>query len=114
MYGSELEDDEDEVEEEIHAREAEQASGDASARKEAAHPTEQRRQVEEPYRDTVKTPRESVSKEADQSDEVLARVARVPEQPHRDSSKTTAETTQKAGDEGGDLLPKAAHDASSK
>jgi intermembrane space import and assembly protein 40 len=91
MYGSELEDDEDELEEELHAREAAPA-GDAPP---AADPVPQaaKKAAPEPPTPAKKAP-------ADDS--------------HRDSTATTAENVQKAGDEGDELVPKAAHDATSK
>jgi intermembrane space import and assembly protein 40 len=92
MYGSELEDDEDEVEEEIRAQESERASGEASAKStpEAA----------------LKSSKEALSPPAQEK--------ATPDAPHRDSQSTTAAETQKAGDEGGDLVPKASYDATSK
>ena len=90
MYGAELEDDEDEVEEELRAREAAPASGD-----EAPQSTPAPKTSPEPVKEA---PPATEQKES------------IPEQ-HRDSSKTTAGELHKPGDEGGELLPKAAHDA---
>jgi intermembrane space import and assembly protein 40 len=92
MYGSELEDDEDELEDEIRAQESAKASGETSAKStpESAPPTAE----------ASPTP----------SEEEKA----VSEAPHRDSQSTTVAETQKAGDEGGELVPKAAFNATSK
>ena len=84
-YGAELEDDEDEVEEELHAREAATAPGD------------------EAPQSTPKTFPEPV-KEAEERKEPIPEL-------HRDSSKTTNSELEKSGDEGCELLPKAVHDA---
>jgi intermembrane space import and assembly protein 40 len=92
MYGSELEDDEEEVEEELRAREA-APSPDSSK----APSTES---AEAP------APSQKVTPEAAETKSI--------EQPHLDSSSTTAEKVQRAGDEGEELLPKAVHDATSK
>jgi len=92
MYASELEDDEDEVEEELRAREA------VSARDESPVPSSESAKVAEPS----------------QSDTIPAAESKSVEQPHRDSSSTTAINTQKTEDEGDELLPKAVHDARSK
>lgn len=92
MYGSELEDDEEEIEEEIRAQEAAK-SGEATA-KSTAEP------IPQPSEETPSQP-------AEQKKVVV-------EAPHRDSQSTTLEGAQKAGDEGGELVPKAAFDASSK
>jgi mitochondrial intermembrane space import and assembly protein 40 len=93
MYGSELEDDEEEIEEEIRARESAAVSGEASAK-------------------STREPEPQTSTEAPSlpTEEKKA----TPEAPHRDSQSTAAAEAQKAGDEGGELLPKAVHDATSK
>jgi intermembrane space import and assembly protein 40 len=93
MYGSELEDDDEEVEEELRAREAAPA-GDAPP---------------QPTADPVP----EVAKEAAPGPAKPAQKAPA-EDPHRDSTATTAQNAQKSGDEGGELVPKAAHDATSK
>jgi intermembrane space import and assembly protein 40 len=93
MYGSELEDDEDELEDEIRAQENANASGEASAES-TPESTPQAR--------TDAVPMPSEEKKA------------ILEPPHQDSQSTMASETQKAGDEGGDLVPKAAYDATSK
>ncbi|KAH7355156.1 hypothetical protein BKA65DRAFT_497782 [Rhexocercosporidium sp. MPI-PUGE-AT-0058] len=100
MYGSELEDDEDEVEEELRARESAVASGD-----EASNPdTEQIQQVSDKV-----TPQATAEKKPAQP----AEEKNVVEEPHKDTSKATAESVAKSqpGDEGGELVPKASHDA---
>jgi len=91
MYGSELEDDEDDIEEEIRARENAEAYGEAPAK--SVPELSQQASKEAP-------PQPTEPKKAEVS--------------HRDSQSTTAEDAQKAGDEGGELVPKAAYDASSK
>jgi len=93
MYGSELEDDEDELEEEIRAQGSTEAVGEGPV-KSTAEPTPQ------------------TSKEAPSPATEEEKPA--PEASHRDSQSTTATGAQKAGDEGGELVPKAAYDASSK
>ena len=85
MYGSELEDDEDELEEELRA-EASPRSSDAS-------------------NDT--TPPINGQPQPAQS------AAQDSPQPAIESSKSSTKPI-KAGDEGGELVPKAAHDGTSK
>jgi mitochondrial intermembrane space import and assembly protein 40 len=115
MYGAELEDDEDEVEEELHAREAVPAPGDEAPQ---AAPKTSPEPVKEAPQLTPKSSPEP-AKEAPQptpkpspepAKEAAERKEPIPEL-HRDSSKTTASESQKSGDEGGELLPKASHDA---
>lgn len=93
MYGSELEDDEDELEEELHAREAAPAGDAPSKPVTDTAPQAAKEAAPEPTKPTKTAPAED---------------------PHRDSTATTAENAQKAGDEGDELVPKAAHDATSK
>jgi len=93
MYGSELEDDEDEIEEEIRAQESAKASGEASA----------------------KSTEDSAPRTSTQAfTPVTTEKKSTPEAPHRDSRSTIAAESQKSGDEGGDFVPKAAYDATSK
>lgn len=93
MYGSELEDDEEEVEEELRARESAPESSDAPVRSSSESSTQ--------------VPTEIASKPTEVKTEASP-------EPHRDSKSATADTAQKLGDEGGELLPKAVHDATSK
>jgi mitochondrial intermembrane space import and assembly protein 40 len=93
MYGSELEDDEDELEEEIRARESTDAASEASAKSTPESTPQTLKEAPSPLTEEKKA---------------------TPEAPHRDSQNTTATSAQKAGDEGGELVPKAAYDASSK
>lgn|ERR1700683_5195213 len=93
MYGSELEDDEDEVEEEIRAQESEKASSEASAKSTPESALESSKEALSPPAQEKKA---------------------TPDASHRDSQSTTAAETQKAGGEGGDLVPKASYDATSK
>ena len=90
MYPSELEDEEDEIEEELRTREGTGASGEAPT-KSTPEPT--------PQAANDATPEPTEPKKATEA------------APHRDSSSTTAEVEQ-AGDEGGKLVPRAAHNAS--
>ena len=90
MYASELEDEEDEIEEELRAREA-------------SPPVEESLSSESAK---VSTPSQSPATEATESKPV--------EQPHRESSSTIPEKVHKVGDEGEELLPKATQDAVSK
>ena len=93
MYASELEDDEDEVEEELRAREAAPSieettlpSADSGNEAKASEPTSD--------------PASAESKSVEQS--------------HLDSSSSVAVNTQSSGDSGQEPLPKVAHDAGSK
>ena len=92
MYASELEDDEDEVEEELRARDA------APAGEESKISSSESAKVTKPEQSTA-TP---------------AAERKPVEQPHRDSSSTIAENIEKVGDEGEELLPKVVRDATSK
>jgi intermembrane space import and assembly protein 40 len=93
MYGSELEDDEDEIEEEIRAREGAEVSGEISA-KSTSEPTPQ-------------TAKEAQSPPTEEKRGTLEAL-------HREGQNTTAAEVQRGGDEGGELVPKAAHNATSK
>jgi mitochondrial intermembrane space import and assembly protein 40 len=93
MYGSELEDDEDELEEEIRARESAEVSGEVSAKSTAEPTPESSKEAPSPLAEEKKA---------------------APAAPHRDSQSTIAAAAEKAGDEGEELVPKAAYDASSK
>ena len=90
-YGSELEDDEDEVEQELLARETAQPAKETpveeSASKAASAPsTESKSETQKPeYKEETEH--------------------------HRDSQHTAPGTAQAKGDEGGELLPKSIHDA---
>lgn len=92
MYGSELEDDEDDVEEEL--REMEHA---ASSGQDAPSPA----------------PEVAATKSAPQSTDIATDKKPV-EEPHRDMLSAVADGKPKSGDEGGELVPKAAFDATSK
>jgi intermembrane space import and assembly protein 40 len=94
MYGSELEDDEEEVEDELRARESAPAPKDTP---EYAEPS-------------AKLQTEAILQPSDSKIDQTKPI----EEEHRDSRSTTAEKAQKLGDEGGELLPKAVHDATSK
>lgn len=86
MYASELDDDEDDVEEELRAREA------ADAGESPDKPSEAHASSTPPIPD-----------------------AKQPvEEPHRDSSNATVGDAQSGGEPAEELLPKAAHDAQSK
>lgn len=91
-YASEFEDDEEELEEELRARQA-VSPDDASP---------------SPSSETTKTP------EPSQKDAPEAAKSLPVEQPHRDSSNASAGEVKISGDEGVKLLPKAVHDATSK
>lgn len=87
MYASELEDDEDEVEEELHAREAADTGDSPDKFSESGiSPT--------PITSDAKKP--------------------VAEEPHRDSSETTIGGARSDGEQADKLVPRAAHDAESK
>ncbi|CZR64795.1 related to rabbit histidine-rich calcium-binding protein [Phialocephala subalpina] len=100
MYGSELEDDEEEVEQEIRAQQAGK-EGEAPDTPPAT-PKETTESVSKPATDSTDATSESIKPK------------NPVEESHIDSSATTSEDSQKAGDEGGELLPKSAHDATSK
>jgi len=105
MYGSELEDDEDEVEEELRARESAAASGND---KDASERTQQvsEKTIPPPAEENIAQP--TNQKQAAKSEEEK----KVVEEPHRDTSKASAESVSKPqGDEGGELVPRASHDA---
>jgi len=87
MYGSELEDDEDDVEQELYAREG--ASGDAASQQ----PSE-------------------LSHKTSKVSPLAAEESRPAEA--RGDSKSTIAVSSQPGDTGGELLPKATDDASSK
>jgi intermembrane space import and assembly protein 40 len=91
-YASEFEDDEDEVEEELRARQV--ASSD----------------------EELPTPPSSVANDPEPSQQVTPESAesKPVEQPDRDSSHASADKLEKLADEGEELLPKAVHDARSK
>ena len=93
MYASELEDDEDEVEEELRAREA------APVGEQTTVSSSQSAKVTEPPQSTP-APAALESKPIEQA--------------HGDSLSATAKNIQRAGDEGAELLPEAANDATSK
>jgi intermembrane space import and assembly protein 40 len=88
-YASEFEDDEEEVEDELRARQA--VSQDEVSPSEPAKASE---------------PLQQAIPEHAESERV--------EEPHRDSSNATADKVKVSGDEGEELLPKAVHDATSK
>ncbi|KAL5330068.1 hypothetical protein ACEPPN_003592 [Leptodophora sp. 'Broadleaf-Isolate-01'] len=100
MYGSELQDDEDEVEEELRARESAAASGD-----EPSDSTSERTQKvsDKP------TPKATEDKEP----APVVEEEKTVEEPHHDTSKATTENVAKpqSGDEGSELVPKASQDA---
>ena len=89
-YASEFEDDEEEVEDELRAR-------DAAA--EEVSPT--------PQSATARSaePSQKVASEASESKPI--------EEPHRESSNTTADQVPNSGSKGEEVLPKAAFDARS-
>jgi intermembrane space import and assembly protein 40 len=93
MYGSELEDDEDELEDETRAQEYAKASGEASAKS---------------------TPESTPQVGTNAAPIPLEEKKATPAPPTQDSQSTTVSEAQKAGDEGGDLVPKAAYDATLK
>ncbi|KAL2070524.1 hypothetical protein VTL71DRAFT_13550 [Oculimacula yallundae] len=98
MYGSELEDDEDEVEEELRARESAAASED-----ESSEPKEAQEKPNEPP-----TEASEEKKPAQLSEE-----KQVVQEPQRNSNKEDSEGSSKSlpGDDGGELVPRATHDA---
>lgn len=100
MYGSELEDDEEEVEQEIRAQQAAK-EGDAPQTPPAT-PKETTESAPKPISDATGATPESIAPK------------KASEESHRDSTATISEGTQNAGDEGGELLPKSSHDATSK
>ncbi|KAG9237807.1 hypothetical protein BJ875DRAFT_452838 [Amylocarpus encephaloides] len=95
IYGAELEEDEDEVEEELRAREQASAPTDG--------PTES---TPAPASSTPK-----ITQEAPSTEQKVAK-AKEPVESHRESVEAASTEAKKGGDEGGDLVSKAAHDAS--
>ena len=97
MYGSELEDDEEEVEQELQAREqAKGDEGEAEGEKNTSAPAPS---AQEKSQEPSEVGTEEVKKENTE--------------PYRDSEGTKPFEMTKAGEEGAELVPKAAHDASS-
>jgi intermembrane space import and assembly protein 40 len=91
MYGSELEDDEEMVEEELQARESAPVSGDV--------PT------------TTSEPSTQVSPEvASKTTEETTEKLKPTEESHHDSQTTTVEVAQNLGSERGEVLPKVVHE----
>ncbi|PVH76772.1 hypothetical protein DL98DRAFT_517763 [Cadophora sp. DSE1049] len=106
MYGSELEDGEDEVEEELRARESAAASGDE---KDTSERTQQVSDKPTPPPTEEKKPAQPTEQKQQGQPSGEKKLV---EEPHRDTSKATAESVGKPqGDEGGELVPKASHDA---
>ncbi|EPE24388.1 hypothetical protein GLAREA_08240 [Glarea lozoyensis ATCC 20868] len=94
-YGAELEDDEEEVEQELRARQQDSNSEKASTQAETL-PLQA-----EPSQEPPKVGTEVNKKESIENTE-----------PYRDSTNTKSAEATKSGDEGGHLVPKSAHDAS--
>lgn len=106
MYGSELEDDEDEVEAELRARESAAASGDE---KDASERTQQ--VSDKPAPPLAEEEKPTQSTEQNQPAQPFEDNTVVEEQ-RRDTSKASAESVPKIqGNEGEELVPKAFHDA---
>jgi intermembrane space import and assembly protein 40 len=105
MYGSELEDDDDEVEEELHAREAAPASGDDTPQQTPQKAPEPAKEASQQVEQKTTAPEAKAPAPEPK--------APSPESPPN-SSKTKVSEPEKSGDEGGELLPKAVHDATSK
>ncbi|PBP28001.1 hypothetical protein BUE80_DR000848 [Diplocarpon rosae] len=101
MYGSELADDEDEVEDELRARESAAAAGDDPSKAPEQAPRESKNYTGE------STEEEKPASTLSTEDKMIT------EEPYRDGSKATEKNvpTDKNGDEGGELVPRAAHDA---
>jgi mitochondrial intermembrane space import and assembly protein 40 len=93
MYGSELEDEEDEIEEEILAQENAKASSEESTK-----PTFE--SAPEPSKDALSPPAQEKAAAPNTSD--------------GENQDTAAAETRKTGHESGDLVPKASYDATSK
>jgi intermembrane space import and assembly protein 40 len=96
-YGAELEDEEDEVEEELRARQQNDAGEETST--ESKSTTLQIAPESSPEPSKVDT--EVNTKETEENNE-----------PYRDSANTNNLTKTMSGDEGGELVPKSFHDAS--
>lgn len=100
MYGSELEGDEEELEEELRSREGIQETRDST----------QSYGDEPPASTSAPVSRATNAESESKSSPLQTKPA---EEAHRDSSNTTAKEAQTLGDEGGELVPRAAHDATS-
>ncbi|RDL31970.1 Uncharacterized protein BP5553_09372 [Venustampulla echinocandica] len=129
MYGSELDDDEDEVEEELRARQHDElASQSAPESKEGSDSTADEPTADEPANQpsvtSVQERASAVDAPGSQPSPNAAEGAltgtqttadeKEPTMTYRDSRNTKSGEAQKAGDEYGELIPKAASDASSK
>ncbi|ATZ55423.1 Bcmia40 [Botrytis cinerea B05.10] len=111
MYASELENEEDEIEEELRAREAANGSEEGGSEPLPQKAAVSRRSEEQSEKKSEgkSEPTEPTTQKATESN------SDSPEEKHRDSrNSTTPESTQNSGDEGGDLVPRAAHDATTK
>ncbi|TEY50318.1 hypothetical protein BOTCAL_0278g00040 [Botryotinia calthae] len=110
MYASELENEEDEIEEEA-ANGSEEGGSEPLPQKAAVSrkSEEQSEEQSEKKSEGKSEPTEPTTQKATESN------SGSPEEKHRDSrNSTTPESTQNSGDEGGDLVPRAAHDATTK
>jgi intermembrane space import and assembly protein 40 len=112
-YASELEDDEDEVEQELRAREMAKEGVERSVEPQTPSTSkaiESPPKPVEPASEPAKpVPEPAVEKSQDNTG------AAPKEQEHfRDSRNAKSETVEHIGDEGGELLPKAAFDARTK
>lgn len=114
MYASELENEEDEIEEELRAREAANGSeeGDSEPLPQKAavsRKSEEQSEKKSEGKPEPTEPTEPTTQKATESNSGSL------EEKHRDSRNSiTPESTQNSGDEGGDLVPRAAHDATTK
>ena len=111
MYASELENEEDEIEEELRAREVANGSeeGGSEPLPQKAAVSRISEEQSEKKSEGKSEPTEPTTQKATESN------SDSPEEKHRDSrNSTTPESTQNSGDEGGDLVPRAAHDATTK
>ncbi|TGO53944.1 hypothetical protein BCON_0115g00270 [Botryotinia convoluta] len=111
MYTSELENEEDEIEEELRAREAANGSEEGGS-----EPLSQKAAVSgKPEEKSEKKPEGKSEPAKPTTQKAIESNSDSTEEKHRDSrNSTTPESTQNSGDEGGDLLPRAAHDATTK
>lgn len=106
MYGSELEEDEDEVDELLAketAQSAKETQVESSASKAASAPSIETAEKPSPKADSAP----SVESKTEQPTSGLKGKI----EHHRDSEHTAPSSAQIGGDEGGELLPKSAHDA---
>ncbi|KAM3086237.1 Oxidoreductase [Clarireedia jacksonii] len=113
IYASELEDDEEEVEQELRAREMANQGEERSAEPQTPNTS---KAIESPSKpvEPVSSPAKPVSEPAVEKHQDSREVAPKEQEHFRDSQNAKTATVDHAGDEGEELLPRAAFDARTK